>query len=85
MRLGFDAQRFIALRLFRMATGEVTVKSDVGRLFEKDTARAEAQRIVTLSVATRQFDASPAKVVRPYRSGVKGNEKRRTRPALKRA
>lgn len=86
MGLGFDAQRLIALRLFRMAMGEVTVNADIDRIgLGRDTARAEAQRIVALSVATGQSDASPGKVVRPYRGRVKGNKKRPTKPALKRA
>jgi len=78
-------QWFIALRLFRMATGAATFEADGGRVgLERDTARAEAQRIVALSVATRQTDAAPTKLVRPRRSQVEGNNKR-PRPALKRA
>jgi hypothetical protein len=84
MRVGFEAQSFIALRLFRMATGGVAIEADVGRT-EKETARAEAQRIVALSATTRQSDASPAPAVRLSRGRVDGNKKRPTRPVPKRA
>ena len=80
MRLGFEAQALIGLRLFRMVTGGVSAVAEAGRMLPgKAAALAEAQRIMALSVVTRQPHTAPAKVVPLSRGRVEANKKRLTK------
>jgi len=75
--LGFEAQRVIALRLMKLAAGGAA-------------AELEAQRMVTEKVAafmeassTLATGGSHGKVLRRYRSHVRANERRLSRPRKK--
>ena len=77
LRLTFEAQALIGLRLFRIAAGGVPAVAECGRTVpEKSAAMIEAQRIVALGASTGRSKGAPAKVVRLYRGRVSANKRR---------
>jgi hypothetical protein len=77
VRLIFEAQALIGLRLFRIATGGVPAVAECSRMVpEKAAALVEAQRIVAVGALTGRSQGSPSKVVRLYRGRVSANKRR---------
>jgi hypothetical protein len=73
-RLGMAAQQVIALRLLRMAAGGAAAQSELARMVtEKAPALAEA-------AASTAMGAPARKVARRYRTRVKANARRLSRP-----
>jgi hypothetical protein len=73
--LGFDAQRVIALRAMKIVAGGSSARSEVSRMMtEKVPAAAEAVAILTRGGSRRR-------VIRRYRTQVRGNVRRLSRSA----
>lgn len=78
-QLAFEAQRVIGLRLMKMAAGGPAAEREAERMVtEKGEALAEAATILATG-------GSPEAVVRHYRTRVRANERRLSRPKSKRA
>jgi hypothetical protein len=74
MLLGMEAQRVVGLRLAKLASGGVAARTEAQLMFtEKAAAFAEAATTIAVG-------GSPGKVIRRYRSHVRANEKRLSRP-----
>jgi hypothetical protein len=77
-RFGFDVQRVISLRMMRMAAGGPAAKAEAYRMVtEKAAALAEASAILATG-------GSGSKVARRYRSHVRANKRRLSRPKTRR-
>lgn len=78
MRLGFDAQNIIALRMMRFAAGGVRGQNEARRMVtEKIAAVVEAQTRAVSSIITGHKDSVVAgKVIRVLRKRVRANKRR---------
>src|SRR5215203_5059426 len=77
LRLAFEAQNLISLRLFRMATGGVPALPEALRMVpEKVSALAEAQALVATSAVEGRPQRAPKRVVNDYRRRVAANKRR---------
>jgi hypothetical protein len=74
-RLAMEAQRVVALRLMKVAAGGAGARMEVARMMtEKAVAATEA-------AATMAMGGSRRKVVRGYRTRIRQNKRRLSKPA----
>lgn len=81
MRLGFDAQRVIALRMIRLAGGGATGRIESHRMVaEKLAAVEEVQAVAVSAIAKRQKDTVVGrKVLGVLKKRVRANKRRLSR------
>ncbi|HUZ33111.1 MAG TPA: hypothetical protein VMV19_13565 [Xanthobacteraceae bacterium] len=81
MRLGWDAQNVVALRMLRMASGGPRARAELNRMVaEKVAAGAEADLAATTAVIAGSEDHVVAgKVLRVFKKRVRANKRRLTR------
>jgi len=81
MRLGFEAQTVMALRLMRLMAGGAAAWSEATRMVsEKGGAAMEAGLAAGLALATgKKHPAVSRKVISGYRKRVRANRRRLTR------
>jgi hypothetical protein len=81
MRLGFEAQQVIALRMMRIAAGGARAQDEVRRMVvEKGAALAEAQAAMAAAVVTGRKDTVIAgKALQVMKKHVGGNRRRLSR------
>ena len=78
--LGFDAQRVIALRFMRLATGGAAGRAEAQRMMsEKAAALVEAQIAAAGALAVGTSAAAARKVLAVYKKRVRANKRRLSR------
>ena len=81
LNMGFDAQRVIALRLAKIATGDAGVVECRRMVSEKFAAAAAAQEAAGVALARGQRpDIAMALALAPVRKAVRANHRRLVRP-----
>ena len=76
-QLGFDAQRVIALRFMRLATGGASGQAEAQRMMsEKSVALLEAQFAAAGALAGGNSTVAARKVLAVYRKRVRTNKRR---------
>ena len=79
-QLGFDAQRVIALRFMRLATGGASGQAEAQRMMsEKSVALLEAQFAAAGALAGGNSAVAARKVLAVYRKRVRANKRRLSR------
>jgi hypothetical protein len=78
--LGFDAQRVIALRLMRLASGGASAQTEAKRMIsEKPAALLEAQIAAATAVGSGKSNSAAKKVFGVYKKRVRTNRRRLSR------
>jgi hypothetical protein len=79
-QLGFDAQRVIALRFMRLATGGASGQAEAQRMMsEKSAALLEAQFAAAGALAGGKNAVAARKVLAVYKKRVRANKRRLSR------
>jgi hypothetical protein len=79
-QLGFDAQRVIALRFMRLATGGASGQAEAHRMIsEKPTALVEAQFAAAGALAGGSSAVATRKILAVYKKRVRANKRRLSR------
>jgi hypothetical protein len=77
MRLGFEAQSVIGLRLAKAAWGGAAAQDEAQLMVcEKTQAAIDAQVVLATSLLSGQGHLGPARAVALYRRRVKANQRR---------
>ncbi|MGI9170176.1 MAG: hypothetical protein ACR2FH_08385 [Caulobacteraceae bacterium] len=77
MRLGFEAQSVIGLRMAKAAWGGAAAQDEAERMVsEKAQAALDAQVVIATSLMTGQGHLGPARAMALYRRRVRANQRR---------